>query len=129
MPDTRIDVRSRNIPRGLVLWAAVLFALSATLYAGGHAHASAAGCMEQSVHHAQTHAGIDHAEAAPCQDESSGDGGCCVAATGCGICATLPEAGLAGFRQDGIPGVARFSAPAPAHVGSPLRPPRPFVTA
>lgn len=129
MPDTRIDVRSRNIPRWLVLCAAVLFALSATLYAGGHAHASAAGCIEQSAPHAQTHAGIGHADPAPCQDENPDNGSCCIAATGCGLCATLPADGLAGFRRDEAPGDARFAAPAPAHVERQLRPPRPFVTA
>lgn len=110
----------------LVLFAAALITLSATLYAGGHDHASAAACAQRTAHPTQAHDDAGPADAA-CDDPD--DGGGCIAAAGCSICATLPAAALAGLRQDEAFGAARLAAPAPAPADERLRPPRSFATA
>lgn len=112
--------------RWLVLFAAALIALSATLSAGGHDLTSAAACAQQTAHPLHAHDDVGPADA-PCDHPDDGD--CCIAAAGCGLCATLPTAALGGLRQDEAFGAARLTAPAPAPADGRLRPPRSFATA
>lgn len=121
----RADVTA-PLRRWLVLFAAAFIALSATLSAGGHDLASAAACAQRTAHPLHAHDDVGPADAA-CDDPD--DGGGCIAAAGCGICATLPAAALGGLRQDEAFGIARLAAPAPAPADGRLRPPRSFATA
>ncbi|MGC4411084.1 MULTISPECIES: hypothetical protein [Rhizobium] len=113
----------------LIVCISTFLAASAFLYGTGHVHAFPVGEAQYGVQTSNFISSFDHGHPAPCDDEERGDGNCCVAHPGCGICAPLPSQSFAAALQVETFGVTTFPALEPGGAQRQLRPPRLFVTA
>lgn len=113
----------------LIVCISTFLAASAFLYGTGHVHAFPVGEAQYGVQTSNFISSFDHGHPAPCDDEERGDGNCCVAHPGCGICAPLPSQSFAAALQVETFGVTTFPASEPGGAQRQLRPPRLFVTA